>query len=45
MSFVDFDVVAIGVGLTETVVIVAIQDSGFVVKEDPKPIKKGGCCS
>jgi hypothetical protein len=43
MSFVD--VVTDGVGLTQTVVIVAIQDSGFVVKEDPKPIKKGGCCS
>jgi hypothetical protein len=42
---VGVDVVADGVGLTQTVMIVAIQDSGFVVKEDPKPIKKGGCCS
>lgn len=42
---IDLDVIADGVGLTETAVIVAIQDSGFVVKEDPKPIKKGGCCS
>ena len=45
MSFVDLGVVVDGVGLTQTVVIVALQDSGFVVKEDPKPIKKGGCCS
>lgn len=45
VDVVGVDVVADGVGLTQTVMIVAIQDSGFVVKEDPKPIKKGGCCS